>query len=706
MNFRNKTKNFIYNLKLNEVISTIIGLSFSYFYLIYPVWLLPGSLLFDFLTFLSLWILNIILVYITSSFIKRYEKEIKSILYDIKNYLKISAKILIILFIILIIIFFEYIFFTPLQSRGDEPAHISRIINYIFFWTLYGLVPPQISFLMIIIGLVFVSFFFFQISKIPRKMPKKGINFLRKKLNLLLITGPILLILLILIFAKNLELLGLDYTAFTRYGPIHTSLYAIPVFLFGWSYIIIPIWRIMNIITSLGTLFLSSYLINLLFKYNQKRHSNERNISPIRLFLSYLLVLPLFFIPAIILFTFSVWLTTGVLFFSILSFVFILWFLIEPSNRKKKVLLFFNAIIFGYGMLWKEILLLQPIIFVIFIVLKNILHYFKRLHKKPKMHYLKPILNFAILISIIGIPFRFFSIIFDPRPSSLRFNNIFSLKYFDYFYRCYLEVGFMAVILYISLLLLIIVAIFKKQYVLLYFPLAFFMWYTFFYIMIFVITTISMKPTRVMTIPILILVLSFAILISKFRIPITFTHQKYSKKINNFIRMIIIIVILIPSSIIGYYHAQDTRRGLNTELVGASRRLPYKQVANYILTRWDNNSEKIYYYYGPNSLRLYFYLEGFRINWEEISSKEEESPLTLPIFWKSTKEFSTVENFLNYSFQNNIRFIALPDKSHCLGHIQPILEDLISLGLNDTIEMVRFTYYESDYYVWDLRSYK
>jgi len=537
-------------------------------------------------------------------------------------------------------------------------------------------------------------------------MPKNKVNILKKKLNLILFIGPIVLVLFVLILAENLNLLGLNFLAFTRYGPIHPSLYSIPVFLLGWSYAIIPIWRIMNIITLLFTLFFSSYLINLLFTYKQEENSNNQKISSLRLYLSYLLVLPLFFIPAIIQFTFSIYLTTGVLFFSILSFVFILWYLIEPSIRKRKVLLFFNAIIFGYGMLWKEILLLQPVIFIIFIGLRNIPRYYKRLHKKSKIQYLKPFFNFVLLISIIGIPFRFFSLILDPRPSLIRLNNLFSIKYFEYFYRCFLQVEFMAVILYTSLFLLIIVAIVKKQYYLLYFSLAFFIWYSFFYIMIFVITPISMGSTRVMNIPILILVLSLAILIYSFRIPLTNRYQKNIKKINNFIKIIIIILILIPTSIIGYSYAEHTKRGVNTNLEASSLRLPYKQVANYILTRWDNNSEKIYYYYGPNSLGVYFYLEGYRPNLEDLFSKEEESPLTIPIFWHSEKEFSNVDDFLNYSFQNNIRFIALPDKKHCRGHIEPILEALISLGLNDTIEMVNFTYYESNYYVWDLRSYK
>jgi len=689
MNLRNKTKDFIYNLKFNELLSTIIGLSFSYFYLIYPVWLIPGSILFNFLTFISLWILNIFLVYFTSSFIKKYEEEIKSILNDMKNYLKISIKILIILFLIFVIIFFENIFFTPLESRGDEPAHIYRIIRFTLIWTLNDFIPTQISFIIIIIILGLISYLFFQISKIPRKT-QQIFFFLKKKLTLILIAGPILLILIILILVENLNILDLSYSGLSRYGPIHTSIYAIPVFLFGWSHVIIPIWRIMNIITSLGTLFLSSFLLSLLFRHNKKKISNNRKILSIRLFLNYLFVLPLFFFPAIIRFTFSVWLTTGVLFFSILSFVFILWFLIEPSKKKKKALLFMIAIIFGYGMLWKEIFLFQPIIFVLFIVLKNIPNYFKRLQKNSKIHYLKTILNFGIIISIIGIPFRFFSIYFNPRPSYSENINIFSFsQYFDYFYSCYLEIGIMADIFFISLLLLIIIAIYKKQYYLIYFPLAFFMWYTFYYIMIFGIYPISIQPDRVMNIPILILVLSFAILIFNisFRIPII--SKKNTKKIHNIIRMSIIIIILIPSSIIGYEYLQDTKK---------EKHLPYEPVANYIVRRWDNNSEKIYYDFGPNSLKIYFFLEGFLQN--------EFFDLYNDIFLESEhEEFTTVEEFLNYSFQQNVRFITLPNKEKCRTLIRPIVEDLISLGLNDTIEMVKFAYYDSYYYIWDLRSY-
>lgn len=707
-----KLENLINDIKLNEVISTIIGLSFFYLSFIYPVWLIPGSFLFDFLTFLSLWILNIILVYITSSFIKKYEKEIRSILKDLKAYLKISAKILIPLFFILIIIFFEYIFFTPLQSRGDEPAHISRIINYVSLWTLNALIPNQISFLMIITILVFICYLFFQISKIPRKILiiKKKIL---KKVDLLLIIGPIFIIFIFLMLANNLNVLNLNFLAFARYGPIHPSIYSIPVFLLGWNYTIIPVWRIMNIITSLFTLFLCSYIINLSFQFrkNRSEHSNIQKISNIRLVLSYLLVILLFFNPAVMLFTFSVWLTTGVVFFSCLSFLFILYYLIESSKKKKRVLLFFNAIIFGYCILWKEDLLLQPIIFIIFVILRNIPHIYKKaLEKRSIINFIKTGFSFFLLISIIGMPFQFLSILLAPRPLLLRFSNIFSINYFHYFYECFLQVGFIASILYLSLIILIFFALFKKEYYLLLLPFAFFMWFTYFYVMIFVITPITMVSTRVMNIPILILILSFAILISKIHIPRIFHQQKKIKELDNFIRMSIIIAILIPYCINGYSYAEYTRKGLMTNFVSQrSLRLPYDEVANYIITRWDNNTEKVYYYYGPNSLRLYFYLEGFHLqfrgNFEAILSKEEELTLTLPIFWETDKKFSSVDEFLNYSIQNNIRFIALPEKKQCYDHLRPILDQLITLGVNGTIEMVQFTYYESSYYVWDLRSY-
>ena len=70
-----------------------------------------------------------------------------------------------------------------------------------------------------------------------------------------------------------------------------------------------------------------------------------------------------------------------------------------------------------------------------------------------------------------------------------------------------------------------------------------------------------------------------------------------------------------------------------------------------------------------------------------------------------TTEFSNVDEFLSYSFKKNIRFIILPGDGHVNSvYFQTsILNQLINLGLNNTIKMVKFTYYESIYYVWDLR---
>ena len=86
MNVWNKAKNRASNLELNEVISTIIGTSFSYFYLIYPVWLFPSSIIFDFFFFILLWIVNIIIVYYISFKLKDYEEELIILLKNFKYY--------------------------------------------------------------------------------------------------------------------------------------------------------------------------------------------------------------------------------------------------------------------------------------------------------------------------------------------------------------------------------------------------------------------------------------------------------------------------------------------------------------------------------------------------------------------------------------------------------------------------------------------
>ncbi len=691
MIIKNKLQN-IFNLKFNEILSTLIGLSFTYFYLIFPVWMIPGSVLFNFLIFVLLWILNICLVYFISPLIKKFEIEIKNIIRDILNYLKISAKILLVLFIVFIFLFFEDIFFAPLESRGDEPTHIGRITHFILFWTVNNLIPNQISFVVIIISLFLIAIIFLNISKIPHKNKDNNSKLFKKRkrfLLLILVLAPVFVIFVFLraieayapiLFSKSI------LSQFARYGPIHTSIYAVPVFLLGWSHVLIPIWRIMNLITILSTLFSLSYLVHLIYNHIQKK--NNPRLTPLkkRIYLNYLLVLPLFFIPAIIRFTFSVWLTTGVLFFSVLSFVFILLYLIEPSKKKRKALLFIIAIIFGYGMLWKEIFLFQPIIFVLFIGLKNIPIYFKRIQKNSIIHYLKPILNFGIIILILGIPFRFFSIYFFPRNLYSENSVIFSLsQYFSYFYSCYLEIGVMANIFSIALLFLIIIAIYKKQYYLIYFPLAFFMWYTFYYIMIFGIYPISIQPDRVMNIPILILVLSFAIAASNINVLIKKPKRVYNNisiRQKFIVKISLILIILIPTGFIGYNYSQEEKK---------KNRLPYNPVVNYVIKNWDNDSEKILYYYGPNSLSFYFYIQGFQF-WE----------MNIP---SETYEFSNVDEFLNYSFNKNIRFIILPGDGHVRSdYFQiSILNQLINLGLNNTIKMVKFSYYESIYYVWDLR---
>ena len=689
MIIKNKLLDYINNIKFNELLSTLIGLSFTCSYLIFPVWLFPGSILFDFFIFIFLWILNISLVYFISPIIKKFEKEIINIIKDIQNYLKISAKILLVLFIVFILLFFEDIFLAPLESRGDEPDHVGRITRFILFWTVDNLIPNQISFLVILLSLFLIAIIFLNISKISQKKKENNIKLFNKRksfLRLILVLAPIFVILLFLIaieeyapilFSKSL------LSSFARYGPLHPSIYAIPVFIFGWSEWVIPIWRIMNLITSVSILFLSSYLVHLL--YNHIQNKNYSRLIPLkkRIYLNYLIVLPIFFVPAIIRFTFSVWLTTGVIFFYTLSSIFILKYFIESSPKKKKALLLVNSLILGYGLLWKEILLLQLVIFVFLLIIEQIFFYIKKSskNKKNSWNWVKTNLKFIIFGLVIGVPFIFFVQFcnLSGRAYQPEISFLFSIKLFDYFNRRYIEFGFMADIFYAFLLILIIFAFIKKQYHLLYFPFAFFIWYSFFTLDSGWAHTVD----RFMNIPVSIIILSFAIVASNINILI-----KKPKIFNNIIRkkfiieILVILIILIPTGFIGYNYVQEEKK---------KNRLPYNLVVNYVTTNWDNNSEKIYYYYGPNSLSFYFYIQGFPF-WEMNVPAEPD-------------EFSNVDEFLSYSFKKNIRFIILPDDGHVNSILfqTSILNQLINLGLNGTIKMVKFIYYESIYYVWDLR---
>lgn len=688
MILKNKLLDYI-NINFTELLSTLIGLSFTCCYLIFPVWLFPGSILFDFLIFIFLWILNISLVYFISPIIKKFEKEIKKIIRDILNYLKISAKILLVLFIVFILLFFEDIFLAPLESRGDEPTHVGRIRNFILFWTVNNLIPNQISFLVILISLFMIAIIFLNISKIPQKKKDNSIKLFNKRksfLRLILVLAPIFVILLFLIaieayapilFSKSL------LSSFGRYGPLHPSIYAIPLFIFGWSEWVIPIWRLMNLFTSLSSLFFSSYLINLLYNHIQKK--NYSRLIPLkkRIYLDYLLVLPLFFVPAIIRYTFSVWLTTGVIFFYTLSNVFILKYFIESTPKKKKALLLVISLILGYGLLWKEIFLLQLVIFVLLLILEQIFFYTKKSSKNKKNNWGKSNLKFIIFGVVIGVPFLFFVQFYNLswRTYQPEISFIFSIKFFDYFNRRYIEFGFMADIFYAFLLIIIILAFIRKQYYLLYLPFAFFIWYSFF--------TLDSGWThtvdRFMNIPVSIIILSFAIVASNINILIKkpkIFNNIIRKKFKFIIEISVILIILIPTGFIGTNYVQEVKK---------KNRLPYNLVVNYVTTNWDNDSEKIFYYYGPNSLSFYFYIQGFPF-WEMNVPAEPD-------------EFSNVDEFLSYSFEKNIRFIILPDDGHLRSvYFQTsILNQLIDLGLNDTIKMVKFVYYESIYYVWDLR---
>jgi hypothetical protein len=685
LNIKKKLLDFFGDIKYSEAISTIIGLLFTYCYIIYPVWLFPGSVIFDFLTFIILWVLNISIIFYISYTLKKFEEEIKSIISHVKNYLKISAKILSVLFIVLIVIFSEEIFYAPLESRGDESAHIGRIEAYNLLWTVDNRIPGQISLLGIILLLSLLTVIFLHISKIPRKRQLgESIKFIIKSKIFFVLLFPILIIFVFLILVKEFAPILFDrylLTAFGRFGPLHPSIYAIPLLIFGWSNILIPTWRLMNLITSLGTLFLASYLVNLISEYAHKKESSKQIISSKRIYLNYLFVLPIFFLPAIIRFTFSVWLTTGVVFFNILSSVFTLKYLMETSKGKKRVLLILNSIIFGYGILWKEVLLLQPIIMASFITIKYIFHYFKTPSKKIIKKYGNTILHLGVMMGVIGIPYFFLVQFYNLswRTYQPEISNIFSINFFDYFNRRYIELGFMADFFYLFLFLLIVFAIIKKQYYLLYLPFAFLTWYIFFTLD----SGWSHTVDRFMNIPVLILSLSIAIIVSNLGF---FVENLHLKKFNdnrkrNFAVISLILLILIPTSISGNYYLVESLK---------KTRLPYNSAVVYINTNWDNDSEKIYYDYGPNSFHFYSNIEGF--------------PLGLYVVPKISIN-TTTDEFLNYCFEENIRFIVMPDSGHLyLGYFPvPVFNDLVLLGLNNSIEMVKFSYYESTYYVWDLR---
>ncbi|MHA1908414.1 MAG: hypothetical protein ACW98Y_14030 [Candidatus Thorarchaeota archaeon] len=654
-------------------------------YVVFPIWsLLDGIVLrFTFVLLITLVIPSVLFVLI-DVILKDTDPSIELFSFLSRN--RIGIGYFVVTIFGLLLVFFPLII-SPLQTRGDEPVHIVRIIylsRVLTFGSLFEGWFVGIG-IIILLGVAMLLATAVALGRVKNRILQIVRWFFQGKKKYLLHIALTVIVLLVVaqIVDQNINT---DYIS--RFGPLHPLTFSLPYLLFGNSTATVISWKIMSLLLIAATAFLIRTII--------VEVANEFSLLASRSLVSNIIAslagwLFLMF-PAVIDYTTPVYLTAGVVFFFVLNCFLFFKYLRNHNLELRRFILIALMFTLGFGSLWKRVIMVQAGAIVLLLFIDAIMQ-----PSEDRSNNLKTWFKSAFLYA--GIFGPWFIIVqlggfiwrdYQPDASFLLYPQV-----FDYAVRFDLQYGYILGLLgYSSLVACFIIGFYLRSRVMIALLPLYSVWYLFFNLdagwphhvdrffvpvmPLFAISMLAVVSTA----------MAFFLKTSEGVSSVSPIKQKILRKP---IGIVVLVLVLSPFML-----------GMGQNVVLASNQiqenynldyLPYDQAAYYIDQIAQGNDSLIYSNWGPSSLSFYLNQYG----------DYSLSSVGFGVPWSPEPDNITISALIEYAKESGYEILAFPTPSIISSSKIPtyIIEELI-LSYQDVgvTHMEVFTHGSMNFYIW------
>ncbi|MFX1482192.1 MAG: hypothetical protein ACFFCP_03280 [Promethearchaeota archaeon] len=580
---------------------------------------------------------------------------------------------------------------APIKPLNDESAHISRIVFLERILTLGSRLDSTLIGIGYTLGVIIVGVVILIGSGMLGENRVQSVFqalFGKTILSRIfrVIVGAGFCVLIVLASSDSI-----DSWNIARFGPLQPVSYVGPLLLFGYTDTTLLILRQFNLLLMvLSAVFIMKITSDLLDAFSSQK-GNEYKIQNILGMVAGWTFL--FYTPTIILSS-QLMLTAGLtMFFTLNCFLFIRFFK-SLENKPNRIYLLSLFVSLGIGSLWKRVLLVQAISFILILLLWS-------LSRPNYVESLKLWFKLCIIYSILFGPWlvvaQFGGLVTrDYIPS---FNNILPPVLYDYLLRFNLQMGiFWGMLGYTSIFLMLLLAVWKRSWILLTIAPTYTIWYIFFTLD----TAWSHVEDRFFVPALSLLAASTAFLIGVFvqeslkifvdsRREGSVLSTQRTRKISV---LVVTLFLLFPFSVgIGERSisiSQQINYSANNEY------LAYDQAASYVHSIINGDSSRLYSRFGQSGFN--YYMREYGNYFYSLSGFGE--------VWVPEEGNESAGQFIEYLRSNNYTVLAMPDAKFChrmLVNATAIIGELVerysSFGIT---EYRAFQYGETSFHVWVL----
>jgi len=662
-------------------------------YLLFPIWMLiDGIILQIAFVFAIAFIVPEILGYLLDDLLDDPSKKIDIVCLLKRNKITLGYFAITIFAYTLLIL---PLLLAPIKPIDDEPAHLGRIAFLDKILTLGSRLDITLVGIVVTLGIIFTSVAILlatgirgenRIQSFFQSLFEKTL--LSRIIHLIVASAFSVLIVLSSSFPVHEWTIG-------RFGPLQPVSFVAPLLLFGYTDVTLLILRLFDVLLMvLSAVFIKKITIDLLEVYSGQREQANRIHEILGMVAGWVFLL---YTPTII-FSAQVMLTAGVtMFFTLNCFLFIRFFKssVDKVNNTYLLSLFVSLAI---GSLWKRVLLVQAATFMLILLLWAISRPNQveslTLWFKSCLVYLVIFGPWFIIVQLGGEVSRQY--IADPTyllPPGL----------FDYLFRLDLQMGvFWGILGYASICLTLLLAIWKRSWILFTIAPTYASWYVFF--------TLDAGWPHIVDrffVPALsLLAISSIFLIGVFLQEtlkiVADTRAAGTKGISippiqsiKKISVIVITILLLSPFAVGIGERmisipQQIHDSVNNEY------LAYDEAATYVHGIINGDSNILYSRFGQSGFNYYmryygdyyYTISGFGDTWVPEGGNESAG------------------HFIEYLRNNNYTVLAMPDAKFCqleLANATAVIGELIDrYSFFGITEYRVFQYGENSFHVWSL----
>jgi len=589
---------------------------------------------------------------------------------------------------------------APLLPRGGEPFHVYRLLTMSWILTIGGRIDPLLIGFFVIMG-VFIGLLFillFSSETVEVSLLRRISAFVSTRIGKLLIWG------IIAVgcagFALIFSIWTIETNSLSRFGPLNPVLLFLPHLLFGYSDLTIVVWRILNLMIMVGAATICGKITHdLISEIDKDNHLGSKIRHALSAFAGWLFL----FYPITITHSTQLYLAAGVSLFFMLNCYFLIKLLRSHDQSSEILYILLLSLGLGFGSLWKRVILVQAgvcflIILIVFFLRSGSL-------KSDKLQlWFKALLVYCLLFGPWLIVIQFQGIV--GRPYIPEITNWLPPYIFDYLFRFENHMGLILGALgYVSLFAILIIALFRRSWILFTLSAQYGVWYLFFTLdagwehtadrffvpglaLLAISTILLLASTLTIALPV------FQKMEQSLRKP-----QEHESKVviqpskKAYVSAILVGIILLSTFAGATQNFVATSVFIDDTL--DNQFLPYDEAAQFIHSVVNGNSSKIWSNWGPSSLSFYMNKYGdYSITPSGYGATWQPDPLN-----------DTVEAFVDFLNVSGYSVLALPHQEMVSpGYCPPLIVEELLLHYDDLgfTDMVDYTFGSNHFYIWTL----